>query len=829
MRINYAKVARRCLIGVIIIVLLSVLFNFLRTIPNHGTPNSNGMLDKDKNYYAEDFTHTHNVNGIAAYKVNAKRLVEYRLGIRKLESVEALTFNPDGSVRIKILSQKANYDKDHKLIDFSGDVRVFRGDLEMRTESLHYDLNGDVGTTPDLLRFNSHAANGKARGFRFEQGTKTLELASEAEFNFSQNGSEAGNSKKIGSMRATSQRAYSFRIANKIVFQGKAKIESKEYGFISADNIEVLLSPDQRHVTSLISSGKAVHRSQEGGETRVLSSDRIIFVIGESRDLEKIGLSGEATFVSTSAGEERNLSAAEIELTFDPDKDGALTQLQGRGGVQFRMKRGMEQTLISGEQLGAQFSPETKNLTFMHVNKNAKLHAEGSKDTASNDLQAGDLRVDFQQVNDRAAIKRIQAEGSVRWRSTPPKNSTARGPETSRSLETSRLVLENSPKGDYLESGTATGKVVISEIPNERVIQPQMRHLTTDSARFKFFPENGQLKEMNAEGHVQATFESKDKALGGLPAADNFRTASDNMKTNFTLGDDGRSVIQSAAQWGNFSYRDSSSTATAGRCDYEASKEVMLLTESPKITDESSSTTGERIDYDRRRKVLSVHGNVQSKMAVQKSSPKGGDLFFGSSSASASSQSIIMADEMRYERETASFRYSGHVRSISESQQLHAHVLDIFDKGERVEAQGEIWHLMNDTTQMGKSRNAKNSQRPPITIRSGRMQYLRMRGELHYSENVNLSSIDRKMSSANLEIKLDKDGIIENATASGKVQIVHQEGRECKGDIAHWELETDEYTVEGNPAEIYDPLRGRSKARQLTYYKGNDRILLGKQ
>jgi lipopolysaccharide assembly outer membrane protein LptD (OstA) len=96
-----------------------------------------------------------------------------------------------------------------------------------------------------------------------------------------------------------------------------------------------------------------------------------------------------------------------------------------------------------------------------------------------------------------------------------------------------------------------------------------------------------------------------------------------------------------------------------------------------------------------------------------------------------------------------------------------------------------------------------------------------------YSGTVLLSSEDVRVASGSLEAKLDKDGMVENATASGAVRISHQNGRECKGDRARWSLDTGTFVVEGNPAEIRDPVRGRSAAPRLTYFKANDTILLG--
>jgi hypothetical protein len=74
----------------------------------------------------------------------------------------------------------------------------------------------------------------------------------------------------------------------------------------------------------------------------------------------------------------------------------------------------------------------------------------------------------------------------------------------------------------------------------------------------------------------------------------------------------------------------------------------------------------------------------------------------------------------------------------------------------------------------------------------------------------------------------DQDGTIKHAIAKGKVHIVQIGGRDSKSDVAHWSLDEGKFEIEGTPAEVFDPARGRSRAPRLTYFEANDRILLGK-
>jgi LPS export ABC transporter protein LptC len=829
------KVLRRWLIGIIICVLLAVISNyalFLRRRSGHHKKPAE-LLNSETTRTAEGIEYSDNKNGVTRFKIHALRLVETREGKSFLEGIEAYDFSPDGAIHDKIKSQKAVFDNERKLVDFSGNVQLFFGkSLEMRTESLQYDLNANTGSTQGMLRLSSQSASGKARGMRFNKDQESFQLGSEVDFIIQRKTSPSGNPMEAENMHAISEQAYVDGKQNHIVFRGKARIEANNTGALSGDSIEVSLSEDRKHVVSMIATGSAAYRTDDRGESRILSGDRMLFTIGESDVLEKISVVGQAALVLRSATEEKNLNGGQIDLEFDAAK-GTISQIQGDRGVLFRMKRGMEQTLMSGGRLQARFVPETGALASVHVENNAKFSTEGAKDSASNVLQAKDIRVSFRQIQERIAMEKIRADGSVRWLSVPPENSTAKNREPARELNASLLEFLYSNDGDYLESGIASGKVLISEGTGGQPIQPQMNRMLADSVRFHFFQKNGQLKNMNAEGHVKTTYEHKRTDPKDGSISEPLHTTSDNMTALFSLKD-GRSVLESATQWGNFTYQEAAHSATAGKCDYDAGKGMLILRESPRISDNMSSTTGEKIDYDQKQKTLFVHGNVQSKMSPQ----KGGGSFFVSSAPTASSPSIIMADEMQYWTELGQFRYSGKVRSISENQQLNAQLLEIFNSGERVEAQGDVRHLVRETAQSNRLKETRKTSQPAmqskgsspsfITIRSEHLKYVKTNNEIAYSGNVIVTSEDVSVSSSNFLANLDQDGTIKHATAKGKVHIVQKGGRKSNSDVANWSLDAGKFELEGAPAEVFDPARGRSRAPRLTYFKANDRILLGK-
>jgi lipopolysaccharide export system protein LptA len=829
------KILRRWLIGIIICVCLAVISNILIRRKPPAPVQKKAELLPPGTMQTVDGVYSNNKNEITRFTIHYLRHIKTQENKSYLEGVKAYDVNPDHSIRPEIHSQKAVFDHERERADFSGNVQSFLGKaIEIRTESLLYDLNAAAGSSLDMMQLHSQSMSGNARGMRYNGVQESIELGSAVDFTLNPKTTQ-GSPTETGSMHATSDRAFFDGKQNHFLFQGRARIDTKNTGLLSGDTIELILDANRKHVLSMTASGSAAYRKEDGGETQILSGDQMFFTIGAKGVLARIHVEGQSAFVLSSPAEERNLNGGQIDLVFDAGK-GTLSEIQGNNNVRFRMKRGQEQTLMSGGQFNAQFVPETGKLANIHIVNDAKFSTEGATDSAGNELQSGDIRVSFKQSLERIAIEKIRADGSVHWLSRPPANAAAKSQEPARKLDASLLEILYSGDGDYLESGIASGKVVISESTAGQPGPSQIQHILADSARFQFFPKNGQLKKMNAEGHVQTTYEGRKPDQKGGLINEKYRTASDKMAAAFSLND-GRSVIESATQSGNFTFQDADYSATAGKCEYDAGKEILILKDSPRITDNMSSTTGDRVDYDQKQKTLFVHGNVQSRMSPR----KGGGLFFGSSPAAASSPSIIMADEMQYRRDSGQFRYSGKVRAINEKQQLHAQALEIFNSGERIEAQGEIWNLVKGSIQSEKSTATQNASPPaqrskgpqnsiqsPMEIRSEHLKYSKTSNEIAYSGNVAVSSAKGRLSSSSFDANLDQEGTIKHAIARGKVHIIGAAGQEIKSDVADWSLDAGKYEIEGTPAEVSDTSGKRSHAPRLTYFDADDRILLGK-
>jgi lipopolysaccharide export system protein LptA len=815
------------------------------------------MISSDLKRSAESLEILERRGSDIRFRIRAKHLRETRMNISILEGIEASDLNSDGSIHYSIHSDFAKYDQARRMVEFSGNVRMFLGkELEFRTGSLQYDLNSEIGSASESVRWVSPEATGSAQGFHYYRKKDLFELASNVNFLLKKKKMPFDASKEPVEIRASSESAACFIKQNRMVFTGKVKVESDGSGTITAEKVELDWNPEQKNIRSLIASGSAVCQFKEETETRVLSGEIVAFYIGSAKSLERIRIIGQAMMNQKAQVQEHNLSAAQIELVVDSVHNAvaaihATGEVNGQSIANFRTVQGIQETLISGAALDAQFEPETKQLKKVEAQGRAKLSSTAGKEMASNDLRAEEIRAYFRNMHSQASIDYLQAEGGIHWVFIPQRKNVPERPEPVRTLTAEKMEVRYSNLGNYPDSGTASGKkgnlVVIAEDFRHPSNRLQIRRLSADLIKFHFYPEKYLLKDITAEGHVQTEYDGIEKSAPG----GSMHSSSEQLRAEFGFKD-GAGYLKSAAQWGDFRYWDDSYSATAGRCDYNAEDQFLILKEEPKLTDKRSSTAGDLMKYDLKAKMLQIRGNVKSLLSSQKNET----IFFQSSGSS--SPAVIFADELGYWREEGRFRYANAI-VLSESQQLQAGILEIFDNGEKVEAQGKVHHLLFPKENLGsltklsqKKRTvspvglaSENIRRSLATkaspqqgsvlasnsftlIQSDRLRYLFKGGTINYHGHVNLLSKDLNLSADDLNGLLGPDGkSIKHVQADGDVVLQHQ-SRICRGESAEWFPDSLNYIVTGNPAEIDDPEYGHSRPHRLTYFQADDRIVLEK-
>jgi LPS export ABC transporter protein LptC len=828
LHLRHVKLLRRALLGLIVLVLVAVSANYWESWRRRSRiiTEAAKLLGANALRSADSIEYSQNEKGLVRFKIRADRLLETREGKSYLEGIEAFDFKPDGSIQNHIRSRQARYDREHKQALFSGDVRIKMGEgLELQTETLHYDMQANLGATEDRLRLTSSDIVGSAKGMRYQHQPKFLELHSEIDFTLKRTVTAKDGSSKEENVRVTAARAGYSEADQRLHFQGNASLES-ETDLLSGEELVATLSPDRKRITSMLCRGNAQYQVKDPSETRRLKGDQIAFAINSpSGALERIDVEGRAVFSSKSQDTEQELRGSEIHLEMDPEL-GIARDIRCRRSVQFHLGRGANQSRAEGENLQAAFFSGTNLMEHVRIWEHARLLTTNDSERGNDDLKAEEIRISFRNFEGRSVPSELQAERSVEWKTPPRKQRPGTGSEPGRSLTAAFLKMLYDERGETPDSGTASGSVVVSGIPFGGSSNQEIRRLQADGIQFRVFPGSNRLKFFEGSGNVRVFFQKPPDPATDAPAQE-FNTSSNNIRATFSEKD---GAAETVSQWGNFRYEDQSRSATSGRADYQAAAEIMILREAPKIADAIGTTTGEVVEYDQKNRTLSVNKTVRTVLRPQEGESRGP---FAPSSNSAS-PSVVTAESMQYWSEDGRARYSGNVQMLSENGQLQSKALEILEGGERVEGDGDVRHLVlrnSAGVQSGNateaaSRTRKKEKDSQVFIRSDRLRYIREQNSVHYAGNVSLKSEDASMSSESLDAVFDREGKqIDRAAARGRISI-RQSSRKVSGEFADYYLSPGKFVVTGRPAEITDPERGKSQAGRLTFFSTDDRILL---
>ena len=811
---------RRLLWIVVIAVLTAVLVNYVQIRRRRGqsVKEPAELLSAELLRSAKSIEYTSRREGEVQFILRASALKETRGGTSLLEGIEAYDLNPDGTMRNQIRSRQAEYDRDDQKAVFTGDVRLqFGTSVQLRTESLHYDLAGGVGTTDDRVEIAAPEVRGSAIGIRYNKRDEELELRRDLDFVI--------NRVRIGLDGSASSESYTVRAqrgryaGEAVQLEGGVRVTS-EQGVISADNLEAKLTGERKQISAIVCRGSALYENSSGGQTRRLQGDEIIFELSPAGAIRTVNVLGQARLFEERPEGNQELSGSHIWLGFEP-ASGLPEAISSQGQAFFRLVGARGGTTLQGDTIDVRFRPGTNLLQTVAVREQARLVLD-SEENASDQLEAEWIQLSFWEAGDASSLKEIDAERSVRWRSQTAMNG---GLTAVRNLSSNALRLQYAPRDNVPEAGLATGGVVFDSTsggPPAGITT--VRRLTCDRSEFTFHAGGRYLKSLQCTGHVGVSYSGPERGGPGGSSGE-MRASSTNLDATFSEVDGAILKVDLRDQ---FVYRDGLREAHAQRCEYSAESGALVLTGKPYIADPDSTTSGDGIVYDRSREVLHVTGRVRTVIRSGRSA-KGALL---TESSGASGPSIVTAEQMEYRTEDGRVSYGGHVQLLSEGGQLQAQALTMRDSGAEIEATGGIRHIIfQSPKQPPRDSRAKPAGKTaqPVVITSDTLRYKADTRSIVYAGGVTLTSSDLRLTSQTLQAFLDDAGErVDRAEASGQVRIT-QGQRQAAGDTANYDFNPQRIVVTGRPAVVTDTAHGRSEARRLTFSTSDDRILLEKR
>jgi len=832
LRPTFLRYIRLFLIWVIALVALSVLANYFYSQyqQNHVEKKDLPILNSEMVQSAQSIEYSDNRDGILRFRIVASQLVETRQGKNFLQGIKAFDLNEDGSIRNEIQSQNALFDRENRTVDFIDDVRLFLGrGVELHTDSLHYDLNSNIGATEDLVRFYSESVTGEALGLHYNLNTRLLELVSSVDLLIALQEPSSPGAVPAEEFHAVSDRALTYDNLNRIELLGSARLDSDTLQ-LTGDAIRAVMDATANEMESLVASGNVQYSSKALVDSRMMSGDLIVFKFhSENRSPESIFVSGHASLDFASATETKRLKASEIDLHLNSEHR-VPSRVDGRGNIDLEIQRGVHQILISGESFGAVFFPGTQRLKQIEVRQKASIFTTGNAGSKSNEIGAEYINMTFGQNPMQSVLEELRAENAASWTFSSASIGGARASVSSGKLTASSIEMHYSSEDGTLDSVKAFNDVVMTELSSGKNGNSSKSTIFADNANFRFYSGENIPREMYAEGNVQIVQQDDPNSgqdLGGL------HTWSDRLQASFARFTEGI-VLASASQWGNFRYEGGFGSANSGRCEFDAQEEKIILSEEPEISLDMGSATGDVIELDRKSSVLWVRGKVRSVLS-------GGNKSGLFRNFSENPGSIILADTMEYQMDSKNIRYSTNVYLLSEDQQLQADTLEISRDGEHVIAKGGVRHRISGkrvsdpgTGSAGQSRASiskenRNSEDKSINIQSAILEYAKAASTIIYSGGISLRTSDLILKSEMLEaVMADAGNAIERATATKDV-VVFKETWECKGKVAYYFSDPEKFVVTGSPLELFDPAGVRSFPHRLTYNVADDRIQLERE
>ena len=720
------------------------------------------------------------------FSVHATDVKEFKLnGRAELHNVTILLYGRDSSRFDQISGDDFAYDPKSGEVTAKGDVQIdlvanpaglvspdqstpkeLKNPIHLKTRDLVFNKDTGNASTDARVEFSMAQATGWAVGVNYAGKSNTLTLSSQ--IHLALNGENA------------------------------AVIEA-EHGVITNDPREVVL--DRPHL------------DREGS---VLQADQAIFHLGEDNNVESVRATGNVIAenrVATGTAKPQAVQAPEIRTHSDE-----------------------AELLLTGKRDFLRTAVLTGNV---HVEQSGVQPIQG---------EAGRVLLEFRGQNQ---LRKVHALDGARLtqKATGAKQPTAGSGPQDFELSASAIDFDVA-EGHILDRAETSGaaKITISssqEAPAgpSQASPPQRTVVTAAKFVAKFIADEPAKGRKGSGNHLSSIHGAPDARIVSSTAGQPDRVStSDSVDATFLA----QGGIDSVTQLGNVAYTDGLSPdkrtqAWANRAHYGPADQMLVLSGNPRIASISMATTANTIRINRATGAALAEGDVKSTYSELKEQPDGALL-------ASSSPIHVTARTMTAGKTTGVALYAGNVRLWQDANIIEAPSIE-FDRDRRfVTAQGSpatpvLTTLIQATKPSSKSESAaqgKSKSQPvasPVTIASARLTYADSERRVHYEGGVDVKCADLSLHSKTADAYLlSRSQTSSNQSFAGPGQLdrmvaqnsvsIQQPNRRAEGQKLVYTAAEDKFVLTGGPPSIFDAERGKITGVSLTFFRGDDRVLV---
>jgi lipopolysaccharide export system protein LptA len=804
--------------------------NVLKQIP--------GKMGIDIKQTANGYQYSQSNGKRTLFTVQASNVKEFKLnGNAELHNVSIVLYGRDSSRFDQIYGDDFAFNQKTGNIVAKGEVQIdlvanpsgvaspdqstpkeLKNPIHLKTRDLVFNKDTGNAATDARVEFRTPQATGWAVGVTYGGKNNTLTLLSQVH----------------------------------VLMNGPdAEVIEAERGVITHDPHEVVL--DHPHV------------NREDG---TLQADHAVLYLGPENQVERVLATGNVTTDTRIASAKRSSPSANRNSTpadFTPD---SVAQSQS---PEIRSRADQAELLLTGKQNLLRTATMIGNV---HVEQSGPQPMQGDAGrmimdfTGRNQLQKVHA-VDGARLIQKAAQKTVSGDQSIK----DAKGSKGAG--TPQDFEITAPIIDfTMAQGHILEHAVTSGAAQITITPAQESIPAAFESSNAQTSAAQASPQvPATQRTVVTAGKFDAQFAFSDgrnhatslhgapnaRIVNSTPGQPDRVSTSDSVDAAFLP----QGGIDSITQQGNVAYTDGLQPdkrmqAWANSAHYTPADQMLVLTGTPRVANGGMATTAKSIRINRATGDALAQGDVKSTYSDLTEQPDGALL-------ASSSPIHVTAHSMTAHNNPGTALYSGNARLWQDANIIEAPTI-LFDRDRRfVTAQGTPAQPVQtilvqaekgqaekdqaekvpaektaENTPGGGKSTAKGTplgESSPIAITAAKLTYADSERKAHYEGGVVAKGaaftataktadaylLPRSQTSSRQSVS--GPGQLDHMVAQDDV-VVQQPNRRADGQKLVYTAADDKFVLTGGPPSIFDAEQGKITGVSLTFFRGDDRVLV---
>jgi LPS export ABC transporter protein LptC len=423
--------------------------------------------------------------------LRAARDVTYADGHHELEQVQLEVYPPTGEKPDQIKADRSIYDQAHGVITFNGNVYIETRDaLKVKTETLTYNQNTELGETAAPLTFERENISGQATGAMVDAKNKRMELRNDVQVAVKPEALKDPNAKpnnRSQPVNIRSARAVFEQATMRLTFSGGASAEQ---------------------------------------DRDVMSGETLTAVVTEKKKLQKLEVRGNSYLRSMTEGRAAEVHAADMDFFLDDDQ--RLKQANGMRDVHGQsLNADSEMKLTGANTVEVNFEPQADRSVLKEMRTTGRsVVTLAAPKSRANDAKAANKRLTADAVKmvwrvTGKDLERVEAVGNAELFVDPVQQTAKADRQT---LTAPRFDCDFYETGNLARNFVATGgaKAVIDPV----VANPERatRTITSQKMAAVFVRETQALERVDAQGDAKFNEQDRNGTAGSISFTDADKT-----------------------------------------------------------------------------------------------------------------------------------------------------------------------------------------------------------------------------------------------------------------------------------------------------------------